>query len=58
MMCMMQCPEVDNQDRRIQAATMIDNASTSFAEECMRLCSNEDRKTDVKSARKYVKREK
>jgi len=58
MMCMLQCPEVETQERRMQAATMIENASTSFAEECARLCSHGDRKTGVKRTRKDAKREK
>ena len=57
MMNLIMTPEVITSKDRMSSATMIEGAEKSFAKECLRLCSNPDRKTGVKSEKKSAKRE-
>ena len=57
MMSLTMTPEVITEKDRMSSATMIEGAEKSFARECIRLCSNPERKNGVKSDKKSVKRE-
>ena len=57
MMNLIMTPEVITSKDRMSSATMIEGAEKSFAKECLRLCSNPNRKTGVKSEKKSAKRE-
>ena len=57
MMNLIMTPEVITSKDRMSSATMIKGAEKSFAKECLRLCSNPNRKTGVKSEKKSAKRE-
>jgi len=46
-MCMSGSMYFDNEDRRMNAHSMTETASQSFAEECVRLCSQSDRENGV-----------
>jgi hypothetical protein len=56
-MCMIGTPEANDGTSRMAAHSMVENASKSLAEECVRLCSDESRIAGVKSHSKHVKRE-
>ena len=56
-MCMINKNGHDSKDERIEAAQMCSQEKTSFARECIRLCSNENRKFGVLGDLKNKKRE-
>ena len=57
MMNLTMTPEVITSKDRMSSATIIEGAEKSFAKECLRLCSNPNRKTGVTSDNKSAKRE-
>jgi hypothetical protein len=56
-MCLVGTPGAQNQETRMEAAAMVDGAAKSLAEECHRLCTNEERACGVKGGAKHAKRE-
>ena len=56
-MCMINKNGHDSMDNRIEAAQMCSGEKTSFARECIRLCSNSNRKLGVLGDKKNKKRE-
>ena len=56
-MCMTNKNGIDSQEDRMEAAQISDDTPTSFAKECIRLCSAESRKMNVITHKKNKKRE-
>jgi hypothetical protein len=56
-MCLIGTPEANNGPTMMQAASMLENASTSLAAESVRLCTEESRVRGVKGYAKHAKRE-
>ena len=56
-MCLIGTPEANDSEKRMNAASMTENASSSLAQECARLCSTDNRMTGLKGDVKHAKRE-
>jgi hypothetical protein len=56
-MCLVGTPEANDGDKRMAAQSMVETASKSLADECVRLCSLDSRLQGVKGHMKHAKRE-
>jgi hypothetical protein len=56
-MCMIGTQEANNKPKLMQAASMIENATKSLAEESVHMCTEETRASVVKGYSKHAKRE-
>jgi hypothetical protein len=56
-MCLVEAPDADASSRRMAAHAMAEGAMSSFAAECVRICSTRERAEGVKSEVKSKKRE-
>jgi hypothetical protein len=56
-MCLIGTPGAQETKQRMEAAAMVNGASKSLAEECIRLCNDEERVCGLKGGAKNAKRE-
>jgi hypothetical protein len=56
-MCLIEAPDAEASNRRMAAHAMAEGAISSFASECVRICSTRERAEGVKSEVKSKKRE-